>query len=106
MTLQTFLAQPCPLRPSPLRRGTVSRFRGEKLFEQRLSTEAQIYASLVAADGKVFCPSLDGDVYVLKAGDKYELLARNHMGEPCFATPAITKNLIYFRTTESLIAVG
>ena len=79
---------------------------GDKLFEERLSPEAQIYASLVAADGKVFCPSLDGDVYVLKAGPKFQLLARNHMGEPCFATPAISKNLICFRTTESLIAVG
>ena len=79
---------------------------GEKIYEERVSKEAQIYASLVAADGKIFCPSLDGDVYVLKAGPKFELLARNHMGEACFATPAITKNIICFRTTESLIAVG
>ena len=79
---------------------------GEKIYEERVSKDAQIYASLVAADGKIFCPSLDGDVYVLKAGPKFQLLARNHMGEPCFATPAITKNLIFFRTTESLIAVG
>ena len=78
---------------------------GEKIFEERLSADAQIYASLVAADGKVFCPSLDGDVYVLKAGPKFQLISRNHMGEPCFATPAISKGVIYFRTTESLMAV-
>lgn len=79
---------------------------GEKLYEERLSPEAQIYSSLVAADGKVFVPSLDGDVYVVKAGPKFELLSRNHMGEPCFATPAISKGTIYFRTTDSLVAVG
>ncbi len=79
---------------------------GEKLYEQRLSPDAQIYGSVVAADGKVFIPSLDGDVYVVKAGPKFELLARNHMGEPCFATPAFLKGTIYIRTTDSLVAVG
>ena len=79
---------------------------GEKIYEQRLSPDAQIYASLVGADGKIFVPSLDGDVYVVKAGPKFELVSRNHMGEPCFATPAILKNTIYFRTTDSLVAVG
>jgi len=79
---------------------------GEKIFEERLSTDAQIYASVTAADGKVFFPSLDGDVYVIKAGPKFELLARNHMGEPCFATPAILKSTIFIRTTESLVAIG
>lgn len=79
---------------------------GEKLYETRLSPDAQIYASVVAGDGKVYFPSLDGDVYVVKAGPKFELLARNHMGEPCFATPAILKSTMYIRTTDSLVAVG
>ena len=79
---------------------------GEKLYEQRLSADAQIYASVVGADGKIFFPSLDGVVYVVKAGPTYQLLSRNHMGEPCFATPAILNNTIYFRTTDSLVAVG
>jgi outer membrane protein assembly factor BamB len=79
---------------------------GEKRYEERLAPGAEIYASLVAADGKIFCPSLDGDVYVIAAGPEFRLLARNHMGEPCFATPAIWGDLICFRTTESLIAVG
>ena len=79
---------------------------GEKMYEERLSLDAQIYASVTAADGKVFFPSLDGDAYVIKAGPKYRLLAQNHMGEPCFATPAIWKNTLYFRTTERLVAVG
>lgn len=79
---------------------------GEKLYEERLSPDAQIYASLVAADGKIFCPSLDGDVYVIKAGPKFQILSRNHMGEPCFATPAIAQKTIFFRTTDNLVAVG
>ena len=79
---------------------------GKKIYEERLSPDASIYSSLVAADGKVFCPSEDGTVYVLKAGKDFKLLARNRMGEPCFATPAIWKGALYFRTTDSLVAVG
>jgi outer membrane protein assembly factor BamB len=79
---------------------------GEKIYEKRLSPDAQIYASLVAADGKIFFPSIDGSVYVVKAGPDFQILARNSMGEPCFATPAILKNTIYIRTTDSLVAVG
>jgi len=78
---------------------------GEKMFEQRLQGGGQIYASLVAGDGKVFVPSLEGEVHVLKAGPTFELLARNKMAEPCFATPAIHRGTIYFRTTDSLLAV-
>jgi outer membrane protein assembly factor BamB len=79
---------------------------GEKIYEKRLSPDAQIYASLVAADGKIFFPSVDGFVYVVKAGPEFQILSRNSMGEPCFATPAILKNTIYIRTTDSLVAVG
>lgn len=79
---------------------------GDKMYESRLSPDAQIYASLVAADGKVYFPSLDGVVYVVQAGPVFQLLGKNPMGEPCFATPAILKSTIYFRTTDSLVAVG
>ena len=78
---------------------------GEKIYEKRLGNAAAIIASLVAADGKIYCPSEDGTVYVLAAGPEYEVLARNKMGEPCFATPAISEGVLYFRTTGSLIAI-
>ena len=38
-------------RCSPLLSGET----GRKIYEERLSPDAEIYASLVAADGKVFC---------------------------------------------------
>lgn len=79
---------------------------GKKIYEERLSVDASIYASLVAADGKVICPSEDGMIYVVQAGPEFKLLARNRIGEPCYATPAVAHGVLYFRTTESLIAVG
>lgn len=79
---------------------------GKKIYEERLNPDASIYASLVAADGKVFCTSENGDVYVVKAGPEFQIIARNRMGAPCYATPAISQGVLYFRTTENLIAIG
>ncbi len=78
---------------------------GEKIYEKRLGSGAAIISSLVAADGKIFCASENGIVYVLKSGPAFEILARNRMGDPCFATPAIAKGVLYFRTTQNLIAI-
>ena len=40
---------------------------GESVFQKRLGREAGVIASLVAADGKIFCASENVKVYVLKA---------------------------------------
>ena len=80
-------------------------FTGEKLYEERLGSGASVIASLVAGDGKVYCASENGRVYVVKAGKEYQLLTTNSMGSPCYASPAISEGVIYFRTTRELIAV-
>ena len=79
---------------------------GKLLYQERLSPDASMYASLVAADGKIYCPAENGTVYVLRDGPELEVLASNPMGAPCFATPAVSRGVLYFRTTEELIAVG
>ena len=78
---------------------------GKERFTQRLGSGVSIIASLVAADGKIYCTSENGVVYVLAAGSDLEVLARNPLGEPCLATPAISQGVLYFRTTGSLIAI-
>lgn len=77
---------------------------GKQLYEQRLP--ATFSASPVAADGKVYLASEDGDVFVLRAGATYELLATNPMGEPLMATPAISGNLLIMRTQNFVYAVA
>lgn len=78
---------------------------GEKIYEQRLGSGASITASLVAADGKIYCPSEDGKMYVVRADREFELLAKNEMEHPCFATPAISDGSLYVRTTKTLVAI-
>ena len=78
---------------------------GEKLYEKRLGAKAGIISSLVAADDKIYCASENGTVYVLAAGPEFKLLAENKMGQPCFATPAISDGVIFVRTSEKLVAI-
>lgn len=62
-------------------------------------------ASGIAADGKIYYSSENGSIYVIKAGDKFELLAKNEMKDVCMASPAISENTLFFRTQHYLIAV-
>jgi len=50
--------------------------------------------------------SEDGDVFVVRAGRKFELLARNAMDQPLMATPAISDGLLIFRTRDFIYAIG
>lgn len=79
---------------------------GRKVYEERLGPDAVCSSSLVAADGKIYCATEAGTVHVIKAGPRLEVLAKNELGEPCLATPAISQGVIYFRTAGNLIAVG
>ncbi|MFN7931659.1 MAG: PQQ-binding-like beta-propeller repeat protein [Blastocatellia bacterium] len=78
---------------------------GQRMYEERLGNDATCTASLVAADGKIYCAVEEGVVHVIKAGPKFEVLAKNDLGEPCLATPAISEGVLYFRTAASLLAI-
>jgi outer membrane protein assembly factor BamB len=62
-------------------------------------------ASGIAADGKLYFSSEDGNIYVIQAGPEFKQLAKNPLNDVCMATPAISGNVIYFRTQHYLIAV-
>jgi outer membrane protein assembly factor BamB len=79
---------------------------GEQVYQKRLGgTGGSFSASPVAADGKIYCSSEDGDVYVIKAGPEYEELAKNPIGEVLMATPAISDGLIIFRGLKNVYAI-
>ncbi|HYP54367.1 MAG TPA: PQQ-binding-like beta-propeller repeat protein [Pyrinomonadaceae bacterium] len=77
---------------------------GRLIYQERLPTSFS--ASPVAADGKLYLSSEDGDVYVVRAGPKYELLATNPMGEPLMATPALVEGTLILRSKGHVYAVG
>lgn len=80
---------------------------GAKVYETRLgATGASFAASPVAADGRLFFASETGEVYVLRAGPEYELLATNVMDEVVMATPALSEGLMVVRTARHVVGLA
>jgi outer membrane protein assembly factor BamB len=79
---------------------------GARLYQERLGSGTTGFtASPVAGDGKIYFSSEDGDVYVVKAGPTFALVAKNSMGDVCMASPAIADGTIYFRTKSQVVAI-
>jgi outer membrane protein assembly factor BamB len=72
----------------------------------RIPVPATFTASPVAFDGKILLTSEDGDTYVVKAGPKHEVLATNSVGEPVYASPAISNGMIFVRGEKNLYCIG
>lgn len=79
---------------------------GKQLYQQRIARDAGGFtASPVAADGRIYLAGEDGTVFVIRAGQTFELLARNDMREMCLATPAVSGDLLLVRTRTRLYAL-
>ena len=79
---------------------------GVRAYQTRLSPEAGSFsASPVAAAGRIYFASEDGQVIVVRAGRTFEVLATNEMGEVCMATPALSGDLLLVRTRTHLYAL-
>jgi outer membrane protein assembly factor BamB len=63
-------------------------------------------SSPVRAGDKIFCIAINGDVSVIAASDKYQLLAKNSLHEMCRSTPAIAGGRMYVRTASHLMSIG
>ena len=80
---------------------------GERVYQERLGGKGGAFtASPVASDGKIYLSSEDGDVFVVRAGPKYELLATNPVGQVMMATPAISEGLVIVRGVSHVFAFG
>ena len=80
---------------------------GQEVYRQRISHAGSGFSSSpVASDGKIYLSSEDGEIFVARAGPKFEILARNDMGEPLMATPAISGGLLIVRSQHHVWAIG
>jgi outer membrane protein assembly factor BamB len=80
---------------------------GKLVYRERMGDVGGAFtASLIAAEGRIYLTSEDGEIYVIKAGPEYELLALNSMGDVCLATPAVSKDMLIIRTQHHLYGIG
>jgi outer membrane protein assembly factor BamB len=64
-------------------------------------------SSPVLAGDRLYVPNRNADVFVLRAGPKFELLAVNSIGgEPMVASLAVSNGDIFVRTDQSLRCIG
>lgn len=80
---------------------------GAEIYRQRLPAIGSGYsASPIAADGKIYLSSEDGEMLVVGAGPRFTHIATNSMGEPIMATPALSEGVMYVRASHTLFAIG
>jgi len=77
---------------------------GTVVWKERLG--GIFFASPVAGDGKVYMLSETGEMFVLRAGRKAEVLAKNELGERFLASPAVAGGRIFLRGDGTLFGVG
>jgi outer membrane protein assembly factor BamB len=63
-------------------------------------------ASPVAAAGRVYFLSEQGDTTVIEAGPNFKALSTNKLGEKCQASPAISHGQVFIRTEKNVYCVG
>ena len=78
---------------------------GKEIYKKRMGSGSYT-ASPVAADGKLYFCSEQGEVNVVKAGPTFELLAVNPMDDYIMATPAISNGSLIVRSQHYLFSVG
>lgn len=88
-------------------RGQISCLRadtGELLWQEKPA--GRYYGSPVWVSGELYVITVEGEVVVVKAAAKYELLGVNPLGEKSQATPAVANGRMYLRTDSHLISIG
>jgi outer membrane protein assembly factor BamB len=80
---------------------------GKEIYRQRLEPVGSGFsASPVAADGRIYLTSEDGDIIVIAAGREFKKLGSNPIGELVMATPALSDGVMYVRGVSTLFAIG
>jgi outer membrane protein assembly factor BamB len=77
---------------------------GTEVWSERLG--GAFTSSPVLVGDLLYVTSEQGKTYVLKAGDKFEQVAVNNLGEGVLSTPAIAGGRIYLRTAMMLYCIG
>jgi outer membrane protein assembly factor BamB len=71
----------------------------------RVPVPASFMASPVAVRDRLLLTSIDGDTYVIRAGPTHEVIGTNAVGEPVYASLAVSQGRILVRGASHLFCV-
>jgi outer membrane protein assembly factor BamB len=77
---------------------------GDKIWSTHVTSNYN--ASPVYVNGNIWFFSVKGEVLIIKASRKYEVVAQNKMDSGIWATPAILRNSVIMRTQNYLYRIG
>lgn len=77
---------------------------GQVVWQERVG--GNFFSSPIWVEGRLFGVSTKGEVVVLEAGDRFQVLARNALGETTHSTPAVAGGRMFIHTIKSLICVA
>ena len=111
------LKQACPYVPSPVvvngyflmvaDNGVASCYDATTGAQHWVERIGRRYSSSIVNVGDlVYFLSDDGDTKVVRAGKTFDLVAENAIGEPCYASPAISRGQIFIRGERHLFCLG
>ena len=75
-------------------------------IEKYISLKAKFSGSGVYADGRLYFPSEEGKVVVVKPGPELEIVATNEFEDGFMASPALDGSSIYLRSKSHVYRVG
>lgn len=78
---------------------------GNVLWSERLGSRLH-HASPLLLNGAIYCLADDGTTHVLSAGDEFEKVRENRLGEACHATPAVSAGELFVRSVGHLWCIG
>ena len=76
---------------------------GRTVWQQRIA--GKYSASPLFVDGKIYFFSQEGKATVIRAGDSYEQLALNELGDGFMASPAVTGRSLILRSRSHLYRI-
>ena len=79
---------------------------GEEVWQTGAIPRANSWSSMVAADGRLYVVTKQGDTQVFAARPKYELLATNSLGEPTNSSLIVSNGDLFIRTEKHLWCIG
>ena len=80
---------------------------GAEIFKARVGGGGHTFSSSpLASQGRIYLLSEDGDMFILRAGDKYDEIAKNSLGEMSLASPAAGADSLFVRTQTKLYRIG
>lgn len=79
---------------------------GKEVWAERLGGSAQVTASPVMINGKIYSINENGTLFVFAADKKFDLIAKSELNEEVFASPAVADGKLFIRTASHLYCIG